>query len=148
MNILALDLATTTGWALSCGLSGTWNLKTRSDESNGMKLLRLRAKLREVHAAEPIQVVVLERPHSNPKMINSVVPLAHLHGVAMLFCEDNGIEYRSYSPSDIKKHATSKGNANKDAMVAAARQRWPHVTDDNEADALWLLDLAKKELGA
>jgi Holliday junction resolvasome RuvABC endonuclease subunit len=65
-----------------------------------------------------------------------------------VWCYDNSIEYRGYSPSEIKKHATGKGNANKDAILKAARQRWPDVeiVDDNEADALWLLDLAQKEL--
>ena len=34
-------------------------------------------------------------------------------------------------------------------MVEAARVKWPDVeiVDDNMADALWLLDLAKSELG-
>ena len=42
----------------------------------------------------------------------------------------------------IKKHATGKGNASKDEMVASARARGHAPTDDNEADALALLHWA------
>ena len=42
----------------------------------------------------------------------------------------------------IKKHATGKGNASKDEMVASARARGHTPVDDNEADALALLSWA------
>ena len=42
----------------------------------------------------------------------------------------------------IKKHATGKGNAGKDEMIAAMRALDHGVTDDNEADALAILHWA------
>ena len=42
----------------------------------------------------------------------------------------------------IKRHATGKGNANKDAMIAAVRSWGYTPVDDNEADALALLHWA------
>ena len=42
----------------------------------------------------------------------------------------------------IKKHATGKGNASKDEMVAAMRLLGHEPADDNEADALALLYFA------
>ena len=36
----------------------------------------------------------------------------------------------------IKKHATGKGNASKDDMIASVRLRGHNPADDNEADAL------------
>ena len=42
----------------------------------------------------------------------------------------------------IKKHATGKGNAGKGDMIAAAILRGHDPEDDNEADALALLDWA------
>lgn len=39
----------------------------------------------------------------------------------------------------IKKHATGKGNANKEQMVEAVRALGFHPADDNEADAIALL---------
>jgi Holliday junction resolvasome RuvABC endonuclease subunit len=66
--------------------------------------------------------------------------------VIVLWCEDNGVEYRGVSPSEIKKHATGKGNAGKPIMIAFAKLKWPQmeITDDNTADALWILDFAQK----
>ena len=48
----------------------------------------------------------------------------------------------------IKKHATGRGNARKDAMLAAARARGHSPADDNEADALALLYWAIARHGA
>lgn len=41
----------------------------------------------------------------------------------------------------IKKHATGKGNASKDEVIAAVRARGHEPGCDNEADALALLYL-------
>ena len=51
MNILAIDPATVCGWAHSGAGSGVWDLSVRADESNGMRLLRLRAKLNAAREA-------------------------------------------------------------------------------------------------
>jgi len=111
-----------------------------------MKLVRLRGKLNEFLTAGQIGLVVFEAArHCAPKMQGALVVQAELQAVIKLWCQDNAIEYRGYSPSEIKKHATGKGNANKQMMVDAARLRWPAVEDDNEADARWLLDLAMGE---
>ena len=39
----------------------------------------------------------------------------------------------------VKRHATGKGNAGKDEMIAAARARGFSLADDNEADAIAIL---------
>ena len=62
LNILAIDPATRCGWASSVDVYGTWDLKTRADESWGMKLLRFEAKLREVISIQHKSVIVYERP--------------------------------------------------------------------------------------
>lgn len=148
MQILALDPATKTGWAHSCGESGTWDLSIRRDESGGMRLLRLRAKLGEVHRLQPFDLLVFEAArHATPKMQGALVIQAEIQGVVKTWCEDSGVEYRGYSPSEIKRHATGKGGASKDAMLVAAIAKWgrPFI-DDNEADACWLLNLAMRDM--
>lgn len=46
-------------------------------------------------------------------------------------------------PSTLKKWATGKGNAGKDMVLASAVRRWPQViTQNDEADAAWLSDIA------
>jgi len=57
-------------------------------------------------------------------------------GILKLKLFSNGIPFRVVPPTVIKKHATGKGNASKDEMVASARARGHAPTDDNEADAL------------
>ena len=55
------------------------------------------------------------------------------------WCEHHQIPYGGVPVGTIKKHATGKGNASKDEMVAAMRVLGHNPTDDNEADALALL---------
>ena len=61
MRILALDIATKTGFATDMA-SGVWDLKLKKGESNGMKLIRLNSKVREVVESLNIDLVVMERP--------------------------------------------------------------------------------------
>jgi len=157
MNILALDLATKTGWACpgsghrGAVLGGVWNCSVRRDESNGMRLIRLRGKLNWIlEAIRPVDLVVFEGArHAAPHMQGALTVTAELVSVVKVWCHDNGLEYRAYSPSEIKRHATGKGNCGKDAMTASAKAKWPQmeIIDDNHADALWLLDLAQAEYG-
>lgn len=149
MKILAIDPATKCGWAVNePQASGTWNLSVRRDESDGMRLIRLESKLAAIDEAGGIDLVVFEAArHGAPKMQGALVVQAQFQGVLKAWCLRRQIPYRAYSPTEIKKHATGRGNANKDAVLLAARDRWPGCKDDNEADALWLLDLASEEYG-
>ena len=140
MNILAIDPATKCGWAVSNQIYGCWDLSVRRDESNGMKLLRLRALLEKTHNELDLQLVVYERP-------NSIIHQAKLIAIIETFCEERNIQYRAYSASEIKKFATGKGNAKKEQMILFAKEKLDYSGDnDNEADALWLLNLVKKDL--
>ena len=58
--ILALDVATKCGFALSSGPSGVFDLSVRRDESGGMRLVRLKAKLAEIHHAYAVDLIVFE----------------------------------------------------------------------------------------
>lgn len=145
MKILAIDPASALGWALSNSEYGIWDLKTRKDESMGMKLLRLKAKLNEIHSLESLELIVYERAAG--RHTNSVIHQAKLIGKIEEWCEINNVEYRAYSASEIKKFATGKGRVGKPEMIAAAKEKLGYSgNDDNEADALWILNLCKKEL--
>jgi Holliday junction resolvasome RuvABC endonuclease subunit len=151
MNILAIDPGTLAGWAHSCGISGVWDLTVKKDESGGMRLIRFRSKLNEIRKEAGIDVVVFEAVrNAAPGMQRALVVGGEIQGVLKLWCEIHGIDYRGYSPTEIKKWATGKGNANKDKMMEAAGVKWPDVKieDNNQADALWLLDLAMSEYSA
>jgi Holliday junction resolvasome RuvABC endonuclease subunit len=145
MKILALDPAEQCGFAYYDGqrASGVWNLKPKSNESKGMKLINLRQKLQKIHALG-IDLMVWERPAGRFKQ--DIVSHAELQGVLKLWCETHGIDYRTYSPSEIKLHATGKGTAKKSDMVQQAVLKYGmEGNDHNEADAVCLLHLTLDE---
>ena len=145
-TLLALDLGTTTGWALrgSDGhiISGSASFRPQRFEGGGMRFLRFRRWISEIQqSVSDIQFLYFEevRRHAG-------VDAAHAYGgfLATLtaWCEHHGIPYQGVPVGTIKKHATGRGNARKDEMLAAARARGHTPADDNEADALALLHWA------
>jgi len=70
------------------------------------------------------------------------------YGEAAAFAEERGIRFVGVPVGTHKKHTTGKGNADKEATVAAIqRAGFVNVTDDNEADALSvLLTISESEL--
>lgn len=145
LKVLSLDIASTTGWCLDKDIYGTWDFKTRKDESMGMKLIRFKAKLREIHDLEKLDVIIYERAAG--RHANSLIHEAKLIAVVEQFCEENEIDYRSYSATEIKLHATGSGNASKEAMIKAAIAKHGYTgSDDNEADAIHLRELFRSEM--
>lgn len=145
MKILALDQATKTGWATDTA-SGVWNLTPNRGETGGMRIVRFKAKVLELIELEGIELIAYERVQG--RFQNTVIINAELAGILQVIAIEKGIPLACYSPKEIKVHATGKGNANKDMMLKAAREKWPNINiiDDNQADALWILDLAKSRL--
>lgn len=144
MNLLALDVASRTGFATKSA-SGTWDFRPKRDESPGMRLIRFKAKIREMVEMEKIDHIVFEMVAGFHR--GALIVAAELIGVLKTFCEENNIPYRSFTATEIKKFATGKGNASKDFMISEARLKLGYKgNDDNEADALWIYQLAMKEL--
>jgi Holliday junction resolvasome RuvABC endonuclease subunit len=116
-----------------------------------MRLIRLRGKMNEILESCGIDLLVFEAArHAAPGMQGALVCQSMLQGVIMMWCEENGIEFKGVSPSEVKKYATGKGNAKKDDMMAVARLMWPDIEleDDNHADALFILSMAKSQWGS
>lgn len=141
LNILALDLGTTTGWAYRMGgtiMSGTWGLKPGRYDGGGMRFVKFKSRLSELHAANPIGMVVFEevRRHAG-------TDAAHVYGGLMAtlqaWCEEHTIPYEGVPVGTIKKSWTGIGNAGKELMIAKAVALGFAPSDDNEADALALL---------
>ncbi len=138
-TILALDLGTTTGFALSPSegsiVSGVWNNKGGRYEGGGMRYLRFRNHLDEMHKLAPIGAVYFEevRRHAG-------TDAAHVYGgmLATLtaWCEEKGIPYEGVPVGTIKKFVCGKGNGSKDAVIAAVRALGYDPHDDNAADAI------------
>ena len=149
--ILALDLGTTTGWALRGfdGLvtTGTASFKPGRYDGGGMRYLRFTNWLTELdRLSGPVGTIWFEevRRHAG-------TDAAHVYGGLMAsltsWAELRGIPYEGVPVGTIKRHATGKGNANKAAMIAAAKARGFSPADDNEADAIAILHWAIETLG-
>jgi Holliday junction resolvasome RuvABC endonuclease subunit len=142
-TLLALDLGTSTGWAVRTAgeviLSGTVSFRPSRYDGGGMRYLRFRAWLDELaEDAGGLAAIWFEevRRHIG-------TDAAHAYGgfLATLtaWAEARGVPYQGVAVGTIKRHAAGKGNANKLAMIAAVRARGFSPADDNEADAIAIL---------
>jgi len=158
--ILALDLGTTTGWALRSAngpvAHGFVSFKSQRFEGGGMRYLRFGRWLADMLALSGQQSGSQTGSQTNLTGIGAVyfeevrrhlgVDAAHVYGglLATLtaWCEHHQIPYQGVPVGTIKRHATGKGNAGKAEVIAAMKALGHPVTDDNEADALALLHWA------
>ena len=143
MNILALDIATKTGWKTKT-TSGTWDLKPNRGESEGMRVVRFKSKVKELVDIEGITLIAYERPAGMHKA--SIMVASEMVGVLKDLCIEMNINLACYSAQQIKKFATGKGNAGKPEMIEAAKKLGYSPVDDNEADAIHLYHLAQKDV--
>lgn len=149
VKLLNLDLGTKTGFAIGSAshmVSGTWNLKPSRWDGGGMVFVKFRQRLEEVRTAYGVTHVFYEevRRHAG-------TDAAHRYGglLATLtaWCEENKIPYQGVPVGTIKKNFTGNGNASKELMIAECERRGFVPKDDNEADAIALMDWSIKELG-
>jgi hypothetical protein len=153
MRILAIDPATTTGWAHSTGPSGVWNLKTGSNESIGMKFVRFIKNIQGIKETLGIDIIVYEISSVGSGLkanFMSAKLIDQLGAMIELYTETTpNVECKGYNLQTVKAHALpGEAKRDKKAMLSAAKNKWPGVKfqDDNEADAYWLLSLAEKTL--
>lgn len=140
-RILALDLSLTCSGFCVDGRSGVIRVKTR-----GMERLRdiRSATLDLISVAD---VLVLEG-YSFGSQGRAVYQIGELGGVIRFEAFVLGTPVVEIPPSTLKKYATGRGNAPKDAMIAAAIQRFAfHGSDNNEADAYMLWAMARHAYG-
>jgi Holliday junction resolvasome RuvABC endonuclease subunit len=141
--ILALDLGTTTGWAVrSQGgaiLSGSELFRPNRFDGGGMRYLRFFNWISDLdRLSGPLSMIVFEevRRHAG-------TDAAHVYGGFMAtltsWAELREVPYQGTPVGTIKRFATGKGNASKPQMIEAMRAKGFTPADDNEADALALL---------
>lgn len=151
MNILAIDLGTTLGWALA-GRDGTVKGGSESFSPKkcggyGQRWLAYRQWLGELgRAAGEIHAVYYEdiKRHEGVLAAHAYGGfLAHLEA----WCAMNRLPLKPVGVGEVKKHWTGKGNANKEMMIAAAKAKGFKPVDDNHADALAILSYAWEKEG-
>lgn len=150
-RVLALDLATTTGWAVDASgivTSGSQcfrrfeGARLRRAQHIGEPFASFHRWLAEKIRTDKPDVIVYEEAGFF-KSVTAVRIAYGLRGILYAQAAARALPVTGYAPAAVKKHWTGKGNAQKPAMIAAARRRHPEIdlTDDNEADALALLSL-------
>lgn len=146
MNILTLDIATRTGWATNAGRqSGIQTFDVRRGESVGMRFLRCRGWLGEMfNLLGRIDLIVYEQAHHRGGPATACC--VGLVATAQAFAAEHDIELMAVHTGELKRWATGKGNASKQMMIQAARDKGWSPEDDNEADAQLLLEYALKTL--
>ena len=165
MRILALDLGTKTGWALRDtypapgeGSSGTWTLATAKiiraqahagkNRTRDIRFWHLRDNIESLF---PLDQVWFEDVEFSTYTYQTQLWAGFRTVVSLLPLD---IDIHAVPVGTLKKFATGRGNADKAAMAQALFQKhptwleaksvvnWGRVVDDNEVDALHLLDYA------
>ena len=149
-RIFAADPANRTGWAYRDGdnapLYGSWLIAKPGDTHPGDRLLRLRDGLLEFFAVHPAELVACEDSHFGARNHETAAMHAELRGVLKLLAREHGARYVAYKPNTIKKFATGYGLAKKPQMMAACKRLFGiDPIDDNVADALFILELARQD---
>lgn len=160
LPVLALDLATKTGWALRDRNgrveSGVQEFELKRGESTGMRFLRFRKWMRDMialgelgaqYSKEEPGLILFEQAH-------------HRGGSATQLCvglvtnvladaAQHSIEHMSVHSATLKKFATGSGKSSKEEMITKAKAFFPgiEIIDDNHADALLMLKYGLAELG-
>jgi len=146
VNILALDLATKTGWAFSGGTSGVQSFKPRRGDSPGVRYLNLRAWLSGMHEITPFELIAYEQAHHRGGHATEV--LVGMATTVQAWAAEHGVETTTRQSVEIKKHALGKGKGSKLSMMLACEKKFGiEPQDDNHADALFLLSLVMSDLG-
>lgn len=147
-TILAIDPGRKCGWALfedDITESGVMDFSLKRGESQGMVFVRFNAWLKKMIAHHLPGVVIYEMPHHRGGPATQL-----LYGMTTRIqerCDLCNIQYTAIHSATLKKFATGSGRANKEEMTREARTKWekPYIEDD-EADALWMMEWGKKEL--
>jgi len=147
VNVLALDLSlNSTGYAY-WNPDGSWNLGTIDPKGRTGERRLSFIRDRVLGWAEVTGGLVAIEGYAYARA-NQAHQIGELGGVVRLALHDAGVEFIEVAPSSVKKYATGKGNANKNAMLVAAGKRLGYGGDSNdEADAAWLCALVLDALG-
>lgn len=149
MIVIGLDLGLNLGYGISNGTaiyrSGTWK---NTAKSPGRRWRDLERGIRNIvntslEMDETSEVGDVRMFYEDVKR-HAGTTAAHVYGghlaILQSQCEMYGVQPVGLPVGRIKKFATGKGNASKQEMIDAAKNRWSGIPiiDDNHADALWI----------
>ena len=145
--ILALDLASATGWAIAAPGSrdgalkvrwGTWDLPKTDHPGERYQRLHIFLDMAQ-NRLGPFQVLVAERPGYTRSLAAAKVQNGlWATSAGWAYCE--GVDFIETSPDEWKKWFVGHGRrGGKNATIQAVRKAGFSVANDNEADAMAIL---------
>lgn len=143
MNVIAFDLSLTCcGWASTREGSGTFKPKGK-----GMQRLDTVIDWVASTGAPGFDLVVIEGYAFNSRS-SQAHALGELGGLVRYSIWEHAVPIVDVPPANLKKFATGKGNASKDLVLVEAVKRLAYKGSSNdEADALWMLNMARVHYG-
>lgn len=141
MKVVALDLSlSATGVAETIAGTTPFYRTLRTPKLRGVERLRWVRSEVLLHVTDADLVVLEGYAFGRP---NQAHYIGELGGVIKCALDDAGVEWIALPPAVVKKIATGKGNASKDLVLVEAVKRLGYAgADNNQADALWLLQAA------
>lgn len=152
--ILAIDLGTKAGWRLrrADGKYAGGSLDfSGSSKRIGQRYFYFRRFLwRAAKNVEPdgLEAVIYEKVQFMPNKRGGLMAAqawAGFEAVLTSWCEHMEIRYLMVPVGTLKKHFTGNGHATKDDMLHRARALGFRPKDDNEADAIALMEFWEAE---
>lgn len=149
MVIVGLDLSTVcAGVAMlefeTDALLLCQEIKPKASWKTEDRALFISQHVREIVESSIDDIVLVAAEGIGTRFIQTAMGMGRVHqsvqeALATLLDVKPSLSYKTISPAELKKFATGKGNADKDAMIAAAKMKWD-ITDitDNEADAAFV----------
>lgn len=150
-RILAIDLGTTTGWAMAENgsiSSGEQDFhryagsKSRPAEHVGQPFVSFHDWLLGVVSERRPEAICYEEVY-RWNGAAAARAFGAYRGMMLYAAAKAGIPCVPYSPSEIKRFMTNNGNASKEMVIAAVKRRFPSLApdeiDNNRADALAIL---------
>ncbi len=144
-------MATETGWALYAnGIrdSGYMRFAVGRGESPGMRFVRFRKWLGEMTFGPKVpklDLIVYEQAHHRGGAATAVG--VGFVTVLLEFCAQFDIQHTSVHSLTLKKWVTGSGRASKEEVMGALARRFDFTTtNDNEADAVAMLEYARAEV--
>ena len=150
-KILAIDLGTHTGFAISAnGMINSGSVdfsrykgcKSKPADHIGGTFLSFDQWIKNMLPVFKIDCIAYESV-MRWSSSDAAKTYGGLRGIMLARAAKANIPCLGYSVTHIKKFWTGKGTADKDAMVAETKKRFPDLplSGDNEADALALIHL-------
>lgn len=136
-RVLGIDASLT-----STGYASKNRIGVITNDLNGMeRLAYILSVLDNVLKYEEITHVCMEGYYIAPGRLNGTIGMAELGGAIKLLCLSRGLPTILVPPMTLKKYVTGRGNAKKQEVLTAVKQRWGKAfisSDKADAYALFM----------